>query len=103
MVHSSRDMTPAQAKQPGNQAIIKGRLEVGRIKTRNYPPVNVGDTVKVFKKKDKMDKENVSTWRTENYKVESIEESHGQKFYTLNPKPPQWKKPLIRSEILLIQ
>ena len=59
MVHSSHNFTPTQAKQTSNEAIIKGRLEVGRIKTRNYPPVRVGSTVKVFQKKDKLDKANM--------------------------------------------
>ena len=62
------------------------------MKTRKYPPVSVGDTVKVFQKKDKLDKERVSTWRNENYKIERIDESHGQQFYVVNPKVPQWKK-----------
>ena len=102
MIHSSHDLTPAQAKLPRNRALVKGRLEVNRISTRKYPPLNVGDTVKVFQKKDKLDKERVSTWRTENYKIEKIEESHGQKIYTVTPKVPQWNKPLVRSEILLV-
>ena len=102
MVHSSHDMTPTQARQPRNEALVKGRLELNRVSTRKYPEVQVGDTVKVFQKKDKLDKERVSTWRTENYKIEKIETSFGQKFYTVNPKVPQWNRPLVRSEILLV-
>ena len=103
MVHSSHNLTPTQAKETRNEALVKGRLEVNRITTRRYPTVNVGDTVKVFQKKDKLDKERVSTWRNENYKIESIEETHGQKTYKITPKIPQWNRPLVRSEILLIQ
>ena len=95
-------MTPTQARQPRNEALVKGRLELNRVSTRKYPEVQVGDTVKVFQKKDKLDKERVSTWRTENYKIEKIETSFGQKFYTVNPKVPQWNRPLVRSEILLV-
>ena len=55
-----------------------------------------------FSKKDKLDKERVSTWRPEIYTVERIETSHQQKLYHVNPLPPQWRGPLVRSEILLI-
>ena len=103
MVHSSHNLTPTEAKKASNEMIIKGRLEVGKIKKRNYPPISVGSIVRVFQKKDKLDKERVSTWRNERYTVEKIEESHGQKFYTVSPKVPQWNRPLVRSEILLIQ
>ena len=103
MVHSAHDLTPSQAKRSRNEAIVKGRLEVNRITTRRYPPVSVGDTVKFFQKKDKLDKERVSTWRTENYKIDRIEESHGQKFYVVAPKVPQWNRPLVRSEILFVK
>ena len=103
MVHSAHDLTPSQAKLSRNEALVKGGLEVKRITTRKYPPVSVGDTVKVFQKKDKLDKERVSTWRNENYKIERIDESHGQKFYVVNPKVPQWNRPLVRSEILFVK
>ena len=64
--------------------------------------MNEGDKVKVFHKKDKLDKERVSTWRPEVYTVERIDESHGQKFYHVTPPPPQWRGPLVRAQILKI-
>ena len=51
MIHSSMDMTPEQARDSSNEAIVKGRLEVGRITKRRYPDVHEGDTVKVFQRK----------------------------------------------------
>ena len=107
MVHSAHDMTPAEASRATNESVIKGRLEVNRIKTRRYPPVEVGDKVKVYQRKDKLDKERVSTWQNKTYTVESISEARGQKFYTVTPKIEQWeirgrRRPLVRSEILLI-
>ena len=87
MVHSAHDLTPEKAREPGNLALVKGRLEVGRISNRKYPRVEVGDQVKIHKKKDKLDKEGVSIWRPETYTVTEIKESMGQKFYNLHPIP----------------
>jgi len=102
MIHSSIGMTPAEAKLPRNESLVKGRLEIKKISKRRYPEVEVGDSVKVYQKKDLLDKERVSTWSTQLYKIETIIESHGQIFFTVLPKIPNWNKPLVRSEILLI-
>ena len=102
MVHSSHDLTPNEAKMKKNEAAVKAKLQVKKISTRKYPDVKKGDTVKIYQKKDKLDKERVSTWSTQTYKVDKIETSHGQKFYHLDPKPPSWNKPLMRSEILKV-
>ena len=53
--------------------------------------------VKVHRKKDKLDKERLSLWSKDVYRVERIDESMGQKFYKLEGKP----KALMRGEILL--
>ena len=102
MIHSSMGMTPADAKLPRNESLVKARLEIKRISKRKYPEVKEGDSVKVYQKKDKLDKERVSTWSTQLYKIDTITESHGQTFFTVIPKIPNWNKDLVRSEILLI-
>ena len=102
MVHSSMGMTPADAKLPRNESLVKARLEIKRISKRKYPEVKEGDSVKVYQKKDKLDKERVSTWSSQVYKIDTIIESHGQTLYTVTPKIPNWNKDLVRSEILLI-
>ena len=102
MIHSSMEMTPADAKLPRNESLVKARLEIKRISKRKYPEVKEGDSVKVYQKKDKLDKERVSTWSTQVYKIDTIIESHGQTLYTVTPKIPNWNKDLVRSEILLI-
>lgn len=102
MIHSSMEMTPADAKLPRNESLVKARLEIKRISKRKYPEVKEGDSVKVYQKKDKLDKERVSTWSTQLYKIDTITESHGQTFFTVIPKIPNWNKDLVRSEILLI-
>jgi hypothetical protein len=97
MEHSTTKMTPKEAMKPENQFTVKLNLELKRINSRIYPNINIGDFVKVYKKKDKLDKERKSLWSKENYKVEGINESMGQKFYKLEGKP----KALMRGEILL--
>ena len=102
MIHSSMEMTPADAKLPRNESLVKARLEIKRISKRKYPEVKEGDSVKVYQKKDLYEKERVSTWSTQLYKIDTITESHGQTFFTVIPKIPNWNKQLVRSEILLI-
>jgi hypothetical protein len=66
--------------------------------TRIYPDINVGDYVKVYNKKDKLDKERIPVWSKANFKVESINESMSQDFYKLEGRPRE----LMRFEILLV-
>ena len=66
--------------------------------TRKYPDVRTGDYVKVYRKKDKLDKERLSLWSKDEYKVIDITESMGQDFYKLESRP----RLVQRSEILLV-
>eukprot|EP00972_Heterocapsa_arctica_P070593 10429223-Heterocapsa_arctica.AAC.1 len=58
-----------------------------RRNTRTYPAIDVGDEVRIFKKKDKLDKERVSSWLPAIFVVAAIEEDEGQKFYKLVGRP----------------
>ena len=97
-VHNVTKMTPADAMKPSNTAEVKFNLELKRRSSRVYPNISVGDSVRVHRKKDKLDKERVSNWSNDKYKVEAIQESMGQKFYKLEGRD----KALMRSELLLI-
>ena len=67
-------------------------------KNRLYPDLNIGDSVKIYKKKDlKHKKERYSTWSDNVYEVEAITEFLGQKFYKVN------NREYPRNELLLIQ
>ena len=50
-VHASTKMTPHEARQNNNQQVVKFNLELKRQHGRKYPEISVGDTVKVYKKK----------------------------------------------------
>ena len=98
MVSSVTKMTPKEAMKPSNIIAVKLNLESHRRTSRKYPPVNVGNKVKIFKKKDKLDKQQKSVWSPQNYEVTDISESMGQKFYKLAGRD----KLVMRHEILLI-
>ena len=90
--------TPNEARKDSNIFNVKVNLELHAKHTRKYPNVNVGDNVKVYRKKDKLDKERLSLWSKEVYKVERIDINDGQQFYKLEGKP----RLLMRHELLLI-
>ena len=96
--HASTKMTPHEARQNNNQQLVKFNLELTRQHSRKYPEISVGDTVKVYKKKDKLDKERVSNYLPKKYKVVGIETSFGQQFYRVEG----MARVLMRSELLRI-
>ena len=98
LIHSATHMTPHDAKLKVNELNVKTNLEMKRRHTRVYPEVEVGDSVKTYKKKTVMTKQRVSRWSDEIHIVEYITESHGQKFYKLSDR----ERPCLRNEILLI-
>ncbi len=102
--HSATKMTPNDARKPQNQLQTKINLELKRVHSRRYPEVNVGDYVRIYKKKDKLDKERVPMWTKDKHRVERIEESMGQKIYYVPLRPGEGRRPkgLIRSNILLV-
>lgn len=102
-VHRSTNLTPSDAEKPENKFYAKLNLEVHKINKRKYPDINIGDNVKVYKKKDKLDKEHISTWSSNKYKVENITENFGQKYYHLEGYTQNGRKvSLLRHEILLV-
>jgi hypothetical protein len=60
MVSSVTKMTPKEAMKPGNRIAVKLLLESQRRTSRKYPTVSVGDKVKIYKKKDKLDKQQIT-------------------------------------------
>ena len=73
-------------------------MELHRVQKRKYPEINVGDTVRIYKKKNKFDKERVPTWSKTTHVVEKIENENNQNFYYITEFP----KPLLRNEILKV-
>ena len=80
--HDSHGFTPADAARRENSMDVKMNLEMKAKKTRKYPDLNVNDAVRIYKK-TKNDKERKGVWSDNEYTVERIITTHGQKFYKL--------------------
>ena len=97
MVSRATGFTPNNAREKKNELDVRLKVELGRETTRKYPPIEVNDKVRIYKKKGKFDKERVPVWSENTFNVDKIEESQGQKFYYVAGRD----KPLLRHEILL--
>ena len=98
MVHRISGYTPNEAKKEANNINVKINLETKAKHKRIYPPIKVGDSVKIYRKKRNFEKEHVSVWTDATYQVDRIEEKNNQKFYHLAGR----QRPLLRHEILLV-
>ena len=77
-------MTAQEALKPQNEADVRTQLAIHAKHNRQYPPLEVGDVVRVFQKKKQFAKERVSTWEDGTRVVKEIKEEHGQKFYKVD-------------------
>ena len=96
--HSAIGMTPKEATKPENDHDVRTNLIIHSIKKRKYPELNVGDKVKIYRKRKKFDKERVPVWEDDYTTITDIKEAHGQKLYKVEGSPI----PFIRSNILKI-
>ena len=83
-VHSSTGLTPKQAREPKNTIKTKLNMSIKATKNRKYPELDVGDNVKVMRKKGITEKEKTSHWLKEIKTVKKIETKLGQKYYILD-------------------
>jgi transposase InsO family protein len=99
-VHSTIGMTPAAATQGQNEFEARTNLEIHRKKFRRYPELNVGDKVRVFRKRGTFAKEDTGVWDKEPTEIARIETSPitGQTLYYVFEATVR-HKPFVRSEI----
>ena len=97
--HSTIHMSPHEARKAQNEDKVKRNLNKHASHSRKYPEININDTVRIYQKKDKLDKQQKSIWSKNKYIVEDIEEVNNQKFYKTS-----WNngRLLLRHEILKI-
>ena len=81
MINSVTGLTPDHARLSRYRTLVKRRLEMKRKRNRKYPQLNVGSKVRIYKKKDKLDKERTSTWSKDSYEVLEIVDFIKQKLY----------------------
>jgi len=96
--HSATKYTPNEAKESKNELNVKLNLTLHKTHTRKYPLIQIGDRVKIYRKKKTGEKERTSTWSENTYEVEKIIQSFGQTFFILNGIERQY----MRSELLKI-
>ena len=98
MEHSSIGMTPAEALKEKNNYKVKMKMATEATRTRKYPEINIGDEVKIYRKKAITEKERSSNWLPAKYKVERIEKKLGQTYFYLEHNT----RPFLRFEILKV-
>ena len=93
------NMTPDDAVKPENEYDVKTNLEIKAKHDLKYPVLDIGDTVRAYKKRPKFAKERVGDYEDGTRKVMGISTSMGQKFYKLDNDDHQY----IRADIALIK
>ena len=97
-VHSATGLTPKEARQPRNDAKAKISMTIKARKTRMYPEIKVGDSVKIMRKKAITEKANTSHWLKEIFTVVRIEKKLGQEYYFVEGRD----RGLLRHELLKV-
>ena len=98
MKHPATGMTPNQARKENNEFRAMLNVASKAKKERIYPTLEVGDKVKIMRKKAITEKERTSHWLKGYYVVQEIAEKLNQKYYKLTDYP----RLLMRHELLKI-
>ncbi len=67
--HRITGMTPVEARKPSSEADAKAGMEMVATHGRKFPVLQVGDTVRIFKKKKLGDKDFMDKFRPGKHKV----------------------------------
>ena len=94
--HRITGMTPYEARKPSNEADVKAAIELAATHGVKFPPLRVGDTVRMLLKKKLGHKEFMDAFKPGKQTVESISESFGQKFYTLSDRREYVRSDLVK-------
>jgi hypothetical protein len=93
--HSSTGMKPVEAAKAENRIDVKAELESKGKHNRKYKPLEVGDMVRIYTKRQQGEKERVPLFSKRKYPIEKIEVKQGLKFYYVNGRQ------VMRNEIIL--
>ena len=97
-VHSTTKFTPSEAKKPKNEFEVKLNISLQAKKSRVYPEIEVGDSVKIMRKKGISEKERTSHWLKTPQTVKRIDKKLGQNYYYLDDD----KRGYLRHELLKV-
>ena len=98
MKHSATGLTPKDARKPSNQFRVKLNITMKGKKNRVYPELDVGDEVKIFRKRKPNEKERVGNYSQNIYTIENIENKLGQNYYRVEGNERQY----LRFELLKV-
>ena len=90
--------TPAEARKTDNEFNVRINLVLNKQRSRIYPILNVGDKVKMYRKKKINEKERHTTWSENSYEIEKIIKSVGQPCFKLNG----FDRMYLRNELLKV-
>ena len=97
-VHSTTKFTPSEAKKPKNEFEVKLNISLQAKKSCVYPEIEVGDSVKIMRKKGISEKERTSHWLKTPQTVKRIDKKLGQNYYYLDDD----KRGYLRHELLKV-
>ena len=98
-VHAVTKHTPLDAEKKENTVDVYINMGLKAKHSRRYPPLEVGDRVKIYRKRKRGEKERVAVWTQDSYIIEKTEEYDSQTYYYTS----QGRRPYLRHELLLIQ
>ena len=90
--------TPSDGKMPKHKVENRIRMLMNAKRKNKFQRVSVDDKVKLFRKKDKMDKERTSVWSKDLHTVEKIINQDGP----TSDKIKGYDRPFVRSDLLLM-
>ena len=79
--HSATEFTPKEARKPCNELKVRLNLTMKGKKNRVYPELDVGDEVKIFRKRKPNETERVGNYSQNIYTIDKVENKLGQKYY----------------------
>jgi hypothetical protein len=94
--HRITGLSPTDARKPSNEADAKAGMELAAKSGIKFPPLRVGDTVRMLKKKKIGLKEFQDAFKPGKQTVESISEQFGQKYYMLSDKREYVRSDLVK-------
>ena len=83
MVSSTTKFTPIEARKKKNELEVKLNISVQAKRNRTYPELEVGDDVKIMRKKGISEKERTSHWVKAPQTIKRIDKKLGQNHYYL--------------------
>ena len=96
--HNITKYTPLEARKPENEFNVRINLLLNKQHSRIYPKLDIGDKVKIYRKKKIFQKERYSKWSEYIYEVEQINHSLGSVFFKLKGLERQYS----RNELLKV-